>query len=955
MSYIGNSPGVASQRVTTTLTATAGQTQFTTQSGYVLGCVDVYLNGAKLVNGSDFEAITGTYITLFSGASAGDVVELVSYVPRGLSDGYTKAEADAKFLDVGGDTASGSLALAAASLTGNLTLSGGTANGIGYLNASKVLTTDSTLLYDGSALTLGGSAPLLRSNMSGTQSTRFGIQNSTTNGNTRFYLYPNGTGNISAINMWNNSDPNAANYSSLDIAIIGTQDLRFSSIASGTGTYLPFTWWIGGSEAMRFNTTGLGIGTTSPLSKLHFGTTTTGAVTTPVAIRMADDYSNNYLAANSKFFLYNIGGSEIYGFSVGPASDIQYHSGGAANINGKHVWYAGNTERMRIDTGGYVLINNTYNPNNHRLVVGGDLAAYTSNDSAGSTALRLGSSISMPQGIAAIFGIKTAVGGGYLAFHSASGGMLTEAARVADTGYFGIGSTSPTRALEVKGAGTLGTQIQVTGTTDSAGIKLVPASGNSYEVQATNSSQWIVYDRTNSAYRLAIDSSGNTMIGTTSVVTGVSGSETSLNVKGNASGKAAAVNVINNSGSGTMILGIGESTVAGFVGTTTNHSMIFQTNNVERARIDSAGSMSINTSSVYNSAKLSVNGKISAGDNSATGGSVLIESQYGAGTLGLFGTEYSSGGAVMAYGMRPANNAAASFKNAYGGGGNLTYSAITVADGIRFYTSTGQTLALNADVTISERMRLTTTGSLVLGHNAGWGYTTDQGSIVLSNGGPDTPNVMFLTGTNKNWGIDSWNSAGSNAQATQYLRFVKDINEVGGSMAVTISPAGNIGLGGAYDNTGVGIKFPAAQAASSDANTLDDYEEGSWSPVLTGTSGGSYNMMGVTAGKYTKVGNVVTATCTLEWDSSSAAFSGNLCVSGLPFTSSGVRVCGSMGAVSSGITFSSGYGEWIYLCDPGYNFVYIIQNSTSGQGYSHTPNVASSGRVYALTITYFTA
>ena len=155
MSYIGNSPGVASQRVTTTLTATAGQTQFTTQSGYVLGYVDVYLNGAKLVNGSDFEAITGTYITLFAGASAGDVVELISYVPRGLSDGYTKAEADAKFLDVGGDTASGNLAFATASLTGNLTLSGGTANGVGYLNASKVVTTGSALTFDGTFLKLG--------------------------------------------------------------------------------------------------------------------------------------------------------------------------------------------------------------------------------------------------------------------------------------------------------------------------------------------------------------------------------------------------------------------------------------------------------------------------------------------------------------------------------------------------------------------------------------------------------------------------------------------------------------------------------------------------------------------------------------------------------------------------------------------------------------------------------
>lgn len=153
MSYIGNSPGVASQRVTTTLIATASQTQFTTQSGYVLGYVDVYLNGAKLVNGSDFEAITGTYITLFAGAAVNDVVELISYVPRGLSDGYTKAEADAKFLDVGGDTATGSIFLGAGGLvvgTTQLVTSG--TNNVG-INTASPKTNGATF----GTLTLNGS------------------------------------------------------------------------------------------------------------------------------------------------------------------------------------------------------------------------------------------------------------------------------------------------------------------------------------------------------------------------------------------------------------------------------------------------------------------------------------------------------------------------------------------------------------------------------------------------------------------------------------------------------------------------------------------------------------------------------------------------------------------------------------------------------------------------------
>jgi len=98
MSYLGNSPGVASQRNTTTITATAGQTTFTTTSGYQLGYIDVFLNGTKLVSDDDFTASNGTSITLAIAADLGDAVELVSYTPRGLSDGYTKSEADAKFV-----------------------------------------------------------------------------------------------------------------------------------------------------------------------------------------------------------------------------------------------------------------------------------------------------------------------------------------------------------------------------------------------------------------------------------------------------------------------------------------------------------------------------------------------------------------------------------------------------------------------------------------------------------------------------------------------------------------------------------------------------------------------------------------------------------------------------------------------------------------------------------------
>lgn len=97
MAYLGNHPGVASQRVVTTFTATAGQTTFTPQSGYTLGYLDVYHNGVRQVNGDDYTASNGVSFVLAEGAAVGDVIEAVAYIPRGLSDGYLKAEADARY------------------------------------------------------------------------------------------------------------------------------------------------------------------------------------------------------------------------------------------------------------------------------------------------------------------------------------------------------------------------------------------------------------------------------------------------------------------------------------------------------------------------------------------------------------------------------------------------------------------------------------------------------------------------------------------------------------------------------------------------------------------------------------------------------------------------------------------------------------------------------------------
>ena len=54
-----------------------------------------------------------------------------------------------------------------------------------------------------------------------------------------------------------------------------------------------------------------------------------------------------------------------------------------------------------------------------------------------------------------------------------------------------------------------------------------------------------------------------------------------------------------------------------------------------------------------------------------------------------------------------------------------------------------------------------------------------------------------------------------------------------------------------------GITFPATQVASSDVNTLDDYEEGNWTPTITAGSG-TPTTTSINTAKYTKIGRLVT-------------------------------------------------------------------------------------------------
>jgi hypothetical protein len=92
------------------------------------------------------------------------------------------------------------------------------------------------------------------------------------------------------------------------------------------------------------------------------------------------------------------------------------------------------------------------------------------------------------------------------------------------------------------------------------------------------------------------------------------------------------------------------------------------------------------------------------------------------------------------------------------------------------------------------------------------------------------------------------------------------------------------------------IKFPATQVASADVNTLDDYEEGTFTP--TASSGITINA--INNATYTKIGNTVTFQIWIKVDIGSADF----VIAGLPFTGSG-RTTGSMSNTSQKETIAN--------------------------------------------------
>jgi hypothetical protein len=300
-----------------------------------------------------------------------------------------------------------------------------------------------------------------------------------------------------------------------------------------------------GSMVTRLNTTGLGIGTTSPGEKLHVDG----------SIRVGD--TNDVVYAD-KFFT---------------VSNANLHIG--ANNGYDTVFFNGPAdERMRITSTGNVGIG-TNSPNRKIHIVSSE---YVIGDFVRSTGTNAYLS----------FQDQTTSGSGFVGVGAAGNDLLLrsgnlERVRVISNGNVGIGTTNPARRLEVYDSSSSIISQFRSGSGTSSFICFANDGSTADQVRIGSISTNLVLS-TNYTERMRVDSSGNVGIGTTSP-------NAKLHVYNTGNGE---IEVERASGA---LINIQAQSAKGVIGTDSNHTLSLKTNSSERLTILNTGNVGIGTTS----------------------------------------------------------------------------------------------------------------------------------------------------------------------------------------------------------------------------------------------------------------------------------------------------------------------------------------------------------------------
>ena len=334
--------------------------------------------------------------------------------------------------------------------------------------------------------------------------------------------------------------------------------------------------------------------------------------------------------------------------------------------------------------------------------------------------------------------------------------------------------------------------------------------------------------------------------------------------------------------------------------------------------VDSSGNVGVGTTSPES--ELSVDGSVSISSNNVavnpSGYDLKIRSNSS--KLGIH-TDNASGTPILEFGT----------------GG---------ATGGQIYTS--QTTPLRLGTNSSENMRVHSDGNVGIGTTSPsqslhvHDTTAYQGIILSGNGAPRvgfanaTIGASGANGGAWSVGIDGTNGDNfcinnSNDNSNAKILLSSTLN----TMTQNTQINGNLKFG----SSGNGIDFSATSDASGKTSEiLDDYEEGTWNPVIYGTgNAGSWNPSTANGGFYVKIGKQVT--CWMNCQGTLSGASGDANVSGLPFTSAGV----GQPSGSGNANYSSGSVQ--YWAGANADCLGALVPSGNTYIYFHTDNGSSTG------------
>ena len=252
-------------------------------------------------------------------------------------------------------------------------------------------------------------------------------------------------------------------------------------------------------------------------------------------------------------------------------------------------------------------------------------------------------------------------------------------------------------------------------------------------------------------------------------------------------------------------------------------------------------------------------------------------------------------------------------------------------------------------------------GRIVLSTTAAGASSPTERMRITSGGlvgiGTSTPLYSFESGSSDDIQISlTRNSVGRwllGTTSANNLKFAKE----GGAEAMRFDASSRVLVGitsantsGAKLQTADGLTFPATQVASSDPNTLDDYEEGTFTPTVVGTSSAGTATYSSQSGTYVKIGKMVTVNVLLVY--SSGTGTGNLQIAGLPFAVNNTLQFGFGSLGMDGIT-TPALSQVVVFANPDGGSQLRIWSFPLGGGTFGAIAYDASGSIYA-TVTYFT-